>query len=198
MKKFWTVMRIALLVGGITALASEQQKDAQTKDNAAKGAKPGGVVVEVVKWTATVKAVDPQAKTVTIEGPGGKTATVNAKNARNLDQVKVGDKVKIEFVEELALFVRKADAPPSATETQAVELAPKGQKPSGLMAQTIEITGNVESIDSKKRMIALKGPAGNVRTLKVDKAVKNFSQIKKGDQVVLRFTEALALSVVKP
>ena len=44
----------------------------------------------------------------------------------------------------------------------------------------------------------MKGPAGNIRTLKVDKAVKNFDQIKKGDQIVLRFTEAFALSVAKP
>ena len=193
MKKFWMILLAVMLVAGLTSMAGAQQKE-----SAAKAAKPGGVVVEVVKWTGTVKAVDPQTKTVSIEGPGGRTATVNAKNARNLDQVKVGDKVNIEFIEEMALFVRKADAPPSATEAQMVELAPKGQKPAGLVAETIEITGNVESIDSKKRTIALKGPAGNVRTFKVDKAVKNFSQIKKGDQVVLRFTEALALSVVKP
>jgi hypothetical protein len=47
-------------------------------------------------------------------------------------------------------------------------------------------------------MIDLKGPGGNVRTFAVDPAVKNLSQIKKGDQVVLRFTERVALSVVKP
>ena len=193
MKKLGINLLVFMLVGGLTSMVAAQQKE-----SAAKGAKPGGVVVEVVKWTGTVKAVDLQKKTVSIEGPGGKTATVNAKNAKNLDQVKAGDKVNLEFIEELALFVRKADGPPSATEAQMVELAPKGQKPSGLMAETIELTGNVESIDSKKRTIALKGPAGNVRTFKVDKAVKNFSQIKKGDQVVLRFTEALALSVVKP
>jgi hypothetical protein len=98
----------------------------------------------------------------------------------------------------MALFVRKADAPPSATEAQMVALAPKGKKPAGLMAETIELTGNVESVDAKKRTIEVKGPAGNVRSFKVDKAVKNFGQIKKGDQVVLRFTEAVALSVVKP
>jgi Cu/Ag efflux protein CusF len=193
MKKFWMIMLAVMLVAGLTSMATAQQKD-----SAAKGAKPGAVIVEVVKLTGTVKAVDLQKKTVSIEGPGGKTATVNAKNARNLDQVKVGDKVNLEFIEEMALFVRKSDAPPSATETQMVELAPKGQKPAGLMAETIELTGNVESIDAKKRTIALKGAAGNVRTFKVDKAVKNFSQIKKGDQVVLRFTEAVALSVVKP
>jgi hypothetical protein len=193
MKKFWMIMLAVMLVAGLTSMATAQQKD-----SAAKGAKPGAVIVEVVKLTGTVKAVDLQKKTVSIEGPGGKTATVNAKNARNLDQVKVGDKVNLEFIEEMALFVRKSDAPPSATETQMVELAPKGQKPAGLMAETIELTGNVESIDAKKRTIALKGAAGNVRTFKVDKAVKNFNQIKKGDQVVLRFTEAVALSVVKP
>jgi ribosomal 50S subunit-recycling heat shock protein len=156
------------------------------------------VIVDVTKLTGTVKAVDLEKKTVSVEGSGGRTVVVNAKNARNLDQVKVGDKVNLEFVEELALFVRKADAPPSATEAQMVALAPKGQKPAGLMAETIELTGNVESIDSQKRTIAVKGPAGNVRNFKVDKAVKNFSQIKKGDQVVLRITEAVALSVVKP
>jgi Cu/Ag efflux protein CusF len=193
MKKFWVMLLAVMVLTGLTSAAVAQQKD-----SAAKGGKPGAVIVDVVKLTGTVKAVDLEKKTVSVEGSGGRTVVVNAKNARNLDQVKVGDKVNLEFVEELALFVRKADAPPSATEAQMVALAPKGQKPAGLMAETIELTGNVESIDSQKRTIAVKGPAGNVRNFKVDKAVKNFSQIKKGDQVVLRITEAVALSVVKP
>jgi len=193
MKKGRMILLPVLLAAGLTSMAVAQQKE-----GAAKEAKPGGVVVDVVKLTGTVKAIDMEKKTVTIEGSGGRTVAVNAKNARNLDQVKVGDKVNMTFAQELALYVRKADAPPSATEAQAVELAPKGQKPAGVVAQTIELTGNVESIDTQKRTIALKGPAGNVRTFKVDKAAKNFSQIKKGDQVVVRYTEAVALSVVKP
>jgi hypothetical protein len=112
--------------------------------------------------------------------------------------VKVGDTVNVEFTEELALFVRKADAPPSAMEAQAVELAPKGHKPGGLVADSIQITATVDAIDAKQRTISLKGPEGNVRTFKVTKSVKNFAQIKKGDQVVLRFTEALAIAVTKP
>jgi ribosomal 50S subunit-recycling heat shock protein len=171
---------------------------AEEKASAAKGGKPGAVIVDVVKLTGTVKAVDLEKKTVSVEGSGGRTVVVNAKNAKNLDQVKVGDKVNLEFIEELALFVRKSDAAPSATETQMVALAPKGKKPAGLMAETIELTGNVESVDAKKRTIDVKGPAGNVRTFKVDKDVKNLAQIKKSDQVVLRFTEAVALSVAKP
>ena len=173
-----------LVVAGLTACATEP--------------KPGIMVVEVVEWSGTVTAVDYAKRTVTLREAGGKSVTLNAKNARNLDQVKVGDTVKAEYVEELAIFVRKASAPPSATEAQMVELAPKGQKPAGLMAETVQITANVEAINYRKRTIALKGPAGNVRTFKVSDAVKNFKQIKKGDQVVLRFMEAFALAVVKP
>jgi ribosomal 50S subunit-recycling heat shock protein len=181
-----------MLGAAINSTAAAQQKESGAGD-----AKPGKVVVEVVKLTGTVKAVDLQNKTVIVEGSGGRTVTVNAQNARNLDQVKVGDKVNLRFTEELALFVRKSDAQPSATQADMVALAPKGEKPAGLMARTVELTGSVESIDPKKRTVDVKGPAGNVRTFHVDKAVKNLDQIKKGDQIVLRITEAVALSVVK-
>jgi Cu/Ag efflux protein CusF len=186
-----------LLVAAILAVAINSMVAAQQKESGANDGKPGKVVVEVVKLTGTVKAVDLQTKTVTVEGSGGRTVTVNAQNARNLDQVKVGDKVNLRFTEELALFVRKSDAQPSATQADVVALAPKGEKPAGLVARTVELTGSVESIDPKKRTVDVKGPAGNVRTVHVDKAVKNFDQIKKGDQIVLRITEAVALSVVK-
>ena len=185
------------LLAGMLGAAINSTAGAQQKDNSTNDAKPGKVVVEVVKLTGTVKAVDLQNKTVIVEGSGGRTVTVNAQNARNLDQVKVGDRVNLRFTEDLALFVRKTDAQPSATQADVVALAPKGEKPAGLMARTVELTGSVESIDPKKRTVDVKGPAGNVRTFHVDKAVKNLDQIKKGDQIVLRITEAVALSVVK-
>ena len=190
MKRIATILMAFTLTAGFTAVAA-----AQTEGS--KEAKPGKVVVNVVKLTGTVKAVDPEKKEVTVEGSGGRTVTVNAQNARNLDQVKVGDKVNLEYTEELAVFVRKSDAQPNATQADMVALAPKGQKPAGLMARTVELTGTVESIDLKKRTVSVKGPAGNVRTFHVDPATKNLDQVKKGDQIVLRYTEALALSVVK-
>jgi len=151
-----------------------------------------------VKLSGTVKAIDMDKKMVTIEGSGGRTVVVDAKNARNLDQVKVGDKVNLHYIESIALFVRKSDTPPAATEAATVQLAPKGEKPGGMVMQAIELTGSVESIDTAKRTVSVKGPAGNVRTFKVGPEAKNFAQIKKGDQVVLRYTEAVALRVVKP
>ena len=146
----------------------------------------------------TVKAVDLDKKTVTVEGSKGRVETIDAKEARNLDQVKVGDKVTVTYTQALAVFVRKGDEPPSTSENQTVQLAPKGEKPGGVVARTVQLTGTIQSVDAKKRMVDVRVPAGDVRTFKVDPRVKNLSQVKKGDQVVLRYTESVALSVVKP
>jgi hypothetical protein len=66
------------------------------------------------------------------------------------------------------------------------------------MADTVEVTARVEAVDQAARTVTLKGPAGNVRTFKVDPSVERLKDVKVGDDVVLRYTEALAIAVVKP
>ena len=51
---------------------------------------------------------------------------------------------------------------------------------------------------TRRRSGQLKGPEGKTRTIKVDPSVKRLKEVKKGDQVVLRYTEAVAISVRKP
>lgn len=194
MKKLQLCVLTVALIFGLTSMAAAKS----AKNTFKKADKPGVVAVEVIQLEATVKAVDPEKRTVTLDGKTGKTITVNAKNARNFDQIMVGDRVKVDYAEELAIFVKKAGGPPDVQGMQTVSLAPKGKKPGGIIADTVEIQANVEGIDYKKRTITLKGPEGNVRTFTVGKNVKNFKEINKGDQVVLRITEAIALEVSKP
>ena len=186
--KFVSIALAFSLLVAFPAFAGQEQNNPR----------PGGIDVEVIEWSGTVTAIDHQTKMVTLKGPEGKVVTINAKNAENLDQVKVGDIVKVKFIDSLAIFVRKAGSPPSADEDQAVALAPKGDMPGGIVAQTVQITANVEAIDYQKRTVTLKGPEGRMRTSKVGDAVKRLEEIKVGDQVVLRLTEAIALSVTKP
>jgi Cu/Ag efflux protein CusF len=117
-KNILAALSAMMLVGGMSCGTATQNKEG--------AAKPGAVAVDVVKLTGTVKAIDREKRIVTVEGSGGRTVMIDAKNARNLDQLKVGDKVNLTYVEELALFVRKSDEPPSVTESQVVELAPEG------------------------------------------------------------------------
>jgi hypothetical protein len=94
----------------------------------------------------------------------------------------------------LAALAAAALAWPAAGQEKAAKEGPK--KLSG--SQTSSITATVEAIDTAHRELTLKGPGGKVVVLQVPEAVKRFNEIKVGDQVVIRVTEALALAVVKP
>jgi hypothetical protein len=184
----------AIAIVAATASSAAAQQESQPKDPG----KPGVVMADVSVITATVEAVDVAKRTVTLKGPAGDPVTVKVDpSVRNLDQVKPGDQVAVEHYESVALFVRKGGEAPSATEAAAVELAPRGEKPAGFVVDTTEITATVEAIDYQARTVTLKGPRGNMRTIKVDPSVKRFDQVKKGDEVVLRITDALAISVTK-
>lgn len=159
---------------------------------------PGGVVVDVLQLTGTVTALDAKTGVVTIQGEDGGTLELNAKQAKNLDQVKVGDKVVADFVQSLALYVSKPDGGPAVGAAQVVGLAPKGQKPGGLVANVVQIKAQVEAVDTKANTISLKGPAGNVHTFNIAPDAKDFDKVQKGDDVVLRYTEAVAIAVKKP
>jgi hypothetical protein len=65
------------------------------------------------------------------------------------------------------------------------------------VARTVKLVATVESIDVAKREISLKGPRGNVVAFEVDPAVRNLEQVKVGDQVAVRYLEALSLTLKK-
>lgn len=61
----------------------------------------------------------------------------------------------------------------------------------------VRVTAVVEAIDLKNRIVTLKGPAGNVFSVVVDESVKNLPQVKVGDQLVVRYFEALVADFQK-
>ncbi len=82
--------------------------DTTTKQRAALGQRPGGMVVKTVEVDATVQAVDRQARTVTLRGPK-RTVTLEISKDVDLDKVKVGDQVHAIYQEALAVSVRPAE-----------------------------------------------------------------------------------------
>jgi Cu/Ag efflux protein CusF len=64
-------------------------------------------------------------------------------------------------------------------------------------AQSTSITATVEAINTAARELTLKGPDGNVVVMGVPESVKRFSEIKVGDRLTFRYTEALLLELHK-
>jgi hypothetical protein len=188
--KRMTSLWLGLLLAAVAAPLVFAQNTAPSR--------PGNIVTDVQTIEATVVAVDHKARTVTVRGPAGNEVTLEAdESVQNLKGIKKGDVVTVEYMESFAVFVRDAKDAPSAQELTTVRVEPKGHKPGGTVVDTFELSADVVAIDYDKRTVTLKGPKGNEVTYDVDETVKRFNEVKVGDQVVVRYTEALALKVTK-
>lgn len=65
------------------------------------------------------------------------------------------------------------------------------------MAEAVRVSATVQAIDKATREVTLKGPDGNVFVVTAGPEVRNFDQVKVGDQVVARYVEALSLELKK-
>ncbi len=86
-----------------------------------------------------------------------------------------------------------AQAPAAATGKVMAASAPG----TATIAQTVKVSATVMAIDAKTRQATLKGPKGNMFELAIDPSVRNLEQVKVGDQVVVRYLEALTLTLKK-
>jgi Cu/Ag efflux protein CusF len=72
------------------------------------GQKPAALGAREVTATVTVEAIDLKAGTATVKGPEGNSFTVKAQDKKNLEKIKVGDRVEITYTEALGISVSKA------------------------------------------------------------------------------------------
>jgi hypothetical protein len=83
----------------------------------------------------------------------------------------------------------------------AVALPALAQQPQVIDAKSAAdvktITAKIEAIDLANRVVTVKGPLGRVVSIKVDDRVKNLAQVKAGDEIVLKYTEAVSVALVK-
>ena len=148
------------------------------------------------QMTATVEALDLANRMVTLRGPQGNVVRLRVdESVKNLPQVKVGDQVVAKYYESVA--VRMAEpGDPVATAASGVTTAKPGEMPAGVTSKQVSVTASVEAIDKMTPSITLKGPEGNVVTVRVVDP-KNLEKVKVGDKLLITYTEALAISVEK-
>jgi hypothetical protein len=192
------LVALALLPVAMLALTSCSSTREDAGLTAIQPGQPGGVRVETIKETATVTGIDKAARKVTLVTPeGAKTTFTAGPEVANFAQIEVGDQVKATVTEQLVVFVRKPGEPSGDGAAAAVALAPYGAKPRGLLANTVEITAKVKSLDVKRHEATLLFPDGTSKTFKVRKDV-DLTKQTVGADVVIRATEAVAISVEKP
>jgi Cu/Ag efflux protein CusF len=179
-------MKAAAIAAVVFGLAAVPVCNAQVKDSA--------VAVKETEAMVTVTKVDKENRTVTFRGPKGNLGTLTVPpEGQNFDQVKAGQQYRMKYVEAVALEIRKGGTPAKSTSDQ-VKVSPKGAKPGGIMARTLQISGVVDAIDFTDRYIAVRGPKQTV-SLKVADDVP-LDQLSIGDLIAVTYTAALAIEMV--
>ena len=193
MRSLVIALGAALAVAAIPAIAQQPGASGGTVVSSQPGK---GTIVSTVEVSARVVSIDHKTRTVALKGPEGNVVDVVAGDeVRNFKQIKVGDVVVARYIQALSLELRKTKGGSRAvTETDVAARAKAGERPGAGVGRQVTAIANVVGVDPKAMTIKLKGPRGNI----VDLQVRNpdhFKVVKKGDEVEVTYTEALALSV---
>jgi Cu/Ag efflux protein CusF len=184
-----------LVIAALVSMAPAAWAQQDTNVQVTKA--PDRVTIKgATRVTAAVQEIDAATRTVMLKTHSGKLVEVQVGDeARNFDQLKVGDVVTAVYRESLTLSLKKeGGGTTSVEETPSMERTPAGAKPGGTLGREVKIVADVVAVHPKSRTVTLKGPKGNTLDLKVEDPAQ-FANIKKGDQVDAVYTEALAISV---
>ena len=185
------ILIAALMVAGTLSFSASAQSSGAVVDR-----QPGKVgIAQAVDVTATISAIDAAKREITLKGPDGKDVTMVAgPEVKNFSQLKVGDKVDIQYVEALALELKKGGGLPVArTDNESMTSAKPGKAPGAKGARKVTIVGDVINLDPATQTVTLKGPQRTADLKVRDK--KQFDMISKGDQIQATYTEAVAVAV---
>ena len=155
------------------------------------------VVAKGSSWAdVKVEAIDYSNRSIALADSDGKTQIFHVTSAaRNFNQVKKGDTVRVEYDNQLTVNVYKVNEAPSVDMTEGVARAPLGDKPGIMAFRTVQNEMNVTAINYETREVTLKGVTGDPVTLTADKKLKDLDKVHVGDQVVFKYTEVVSITV---
>ena len=157
---------------------------------------PGRVITSTARREAIVESVNKETREIRVVDANGKIHTFVAGDmVANFDQIEPRDRIVTEYLESVAVFV-VPEGTPEMGDMGLVEVAPLGEKPGMAMADTYMVAARIDAIDAGARVVTLRGKDGYQTAIRVADDVE-LSDLKVGDEVRMRVTEAVAISVVE-
>ncbi|MCP1501067.1 ribosomal protein L24 [Pseudomonas migulae] len=161
---------------------------------------PLSAVVEADQVTTKVLAVDAAKHQVVLEGAEGRQVHVQLTDkAKNLGNLKVGDQVKIEVTRSVAAYLDTdvdKGLPGSIEHTGEIRATKYNPNPGGEAFRQVQVQLKITGIDLKKNQVTFENPAGQSKTVNVEKpeVQKKLKDLKVGQSVVVTYTDVLKVT----
>ena len=181
--------RIALAALALATTVAFAQQPASTV---------GGVaVVQTTKGRAVVLYVDDLQRNITCTINGQLHNYTLADSVRGIMQIKAGDTLNVEVVEALGVYLKRASEPPVGTAASMMTVKPQG-RPAIQNVTVKQLTGTIAQINYNMRILQIVVPPKNDSiTFVADTSLHNFSKLKVGESVVMRYTDGMVVAVTK-
>jgi Cu/Ag efflux protein CusF len=159
----------------------------------------GTVAWKQIERSGTIEKVIPDSQKVWVKTDDGRTIMFTITPDVNLQNIKKGDRVNATFFQSVALDVH----PPTAEERknplqieQTLIPPPSGVKTQAGGIRQIRALVTIDKINMSDQTVLITGPEGESGTIFVqDKSM--LDNLKKGQQVTIVYTEAVAVKVEK-
>ena len=188
------IMMIGFALGFGTGCSSTKKPPAtpQTSGNSSDLAEASDPL-----FAARVQAISRKNQLLTLKFADDKVAKVQIRGTvRNFGEVGVGDAIKAKFDENVEVFPVAPSGKPLWNEIQEIKKAPKGTRPGAPVVKPYEFSSIVTAIDYQARKVTIKGPEGRPIHVTGRPDLARFNEIKAGDTVVARFTEATSIEIL--
>ena len=202
----------ALLILGLTACATEDTKDTQPIASQTESVglaadtyaqlvtfadQPGMISQQISVLMATVSDIDYTTRHATLVAQNGNQKAIQfGAEAVNFDQVKQGDVLRAESVEEFMIYLTDEE-PPIDLEAAFLASASEGGKPLIVMADVTETQATVLAIDAHAYTAKLSFIGGEVSTIAA-RADVTLSAEQMGKTVVFLKLAAIILTAGSP
>lgn len=152
--------------------------------------------VDGVSLTAEVMDIDRADRTLILRKDDSMVFALEVSQAaRNIDQIEIGDILKLDYGESISLYFDGPGQKPRSNDDMALSRSAEGEKPAGTVVEMVNVSAKVLAIDKGKRVVTLELVDGKQMDTKVDPSVKAFDTLKVGDLIHTRHTKVISISV---
>lgn len=188
---------VVLAAATIPGIAFAQPGAASAAPEAAPARGPA-TAVNTVTLTAVVEQLDLATRHVMLRGESGNVYDfVVSPEFKNLDKVKVGDTVAVNYTQAIAARIATPAEAGRGASIAASGTPPGTGRPVTVGAEVTEQL-KVTAIDLDHHTVTLTGPGGQAETVEVrDPRIRErLKTLKVGDELFVTYSESLALSVL--
>ena len=151
---------------------------------------------ETVSRTLTVREIDHEARRFAVTGGGQRFVLRVSEAVVNFDQIEVGDKLNIEFIESVAVAMAPPGDSGETITVGAAESAPEGAKPGIVGGEIVSSVVDFVSYDSTSHVATVRTASGSLLSSVVQPELRRFAAARMpGDKIAIEVATGLAVAI---